>query len=159
MKTLSTVIIIGVLIVAGILVFKDRNSNTANNSEVTTETTNTGTTESTTTGSVDITTPVGGVSSEVTTGEIKKFTVTGKNFSYTPNTLNVNKGDQVEITFINSQGMHDFVVDGYQARTKIIKTGEKEILTFSADKAGTFEFYCSVGEHRQMGMVGKFIVK
>jgi uncharacterized cupredoxin-like copper-binding protein len=30
---------------------------------------------------------------------------------------------------------------------------------FVADKTGTFEFYCSVGNHRQMGMVGTLVVQ
>ena len=30
---------------------------------------------------------------------------------------------------------------------------------FIADKAGTFEYYCFVGNHRQMGMVGTLTVK
>jgi len=32
-------------------------------------------------------------------------------------------------------------------------------VTFVADKAGEYEFYCSVGQHRANGMVGKLIVK
>ena len=42
--------------------------------------------------------------------------------------------------------------------TKVIKTGETDTVEFIVDKAGTFEFYCSVGEHRNMGMVGALTV-
>src|SRR5207248_1619757 len=38
----------------------------------------------------------------------KTFTVSGQNFSFSPNTLTVNKGDKVKITFTNSGGFHDF---------------------------------------------------
>ena len=42
---------------------------------------------------------------------------------------------------------------------KKINTGNKTSVTFVANKAGEFEFYCSVGNHRAQGMVGKLIVK
>ncbi len=35
----------------------------------------------------------------------------------------------------------------------------KTFVEFTADKKGTFEYYCSVGEHRVNGMKGKFIVE
>ena len=30
---------------------------------------------------------------------------------------------------------------------------------FTVDKTGTFEYYCSVGQHRANGMVGNLIVE
>src|SRR3990167_9256749 len=38
-------------------------------------------------------------------------------------------------------------------------TGQSASVEFTADKAGGFEYYCSVGTHRAMGMVGAFIVE
>ena len=35
----------------------------------------------------------------------------------------------------------------------------EEVLEFTADKAGSFEYYCSVGEHKAMGMVGTLKVE
>jgi len=89
---------------------------------------------------------------------IKEFTVTGQNFSLTPSTLAVKKGDTVKITFKNADGTHDLRIDEFNAATKRIRTGEQETITFVADKAGSFEFYCSVGSHRQMGMKGTLTV-
>lgn len=93
-----------------------------------------------------------------TAGNVKEFTVTGKPFSFAPNAITVNKGDTVKITFVNENGMHDWVLDEFNARTKQIGGGQSETVTFVADKAGTFEYYCSVGTHRQMGMVGTLTV-
>lgn len=90
---------------------------------------------------------------------VKTLTVEGKNFSFSPSTLNVNKGDKVTIIFKNSGGMHDFVIDAYNVKTKQIGSGEQDTVTFTADKAGNFEYYCSVGNHRAMGMTGKLTVK
>ncbi len=93
------------------------------------------------------------------TGAVKEFTVTGKNFSFDPSTITVNQGDQVKITFVNSGGFHDFRIDGYNVGTSKINGGAQESFEFTADKAGTFEYYCSVGTHRQMGMRGTLTVQ
>jgi len=90
---------------------------------------------------------------------VKEFTVIGSNFAFAPNELKVKKGDTVKITFKNSGGMHDFVLDEFKAKTDIIKSGEQAEVTFIADKAGSFEYYCSVGNHRAMGMKGTLIVE
>ncbi len=89
---------------------------------------------------------------------VKEFTVTGQNFSFSPSTLSVNKGDKVRITFKNSGGTHDWVIDEFNARTQRISGGQTETIEFTADKTGTFEYYCSVGTHRQMGMKGALTV-
>jgi plastocyanin len=92
-------------------------------------------------------------------GTTKEFTITGSSFSFAPNAITVNKGDTVKITFKNANGFHDLVIDEFNARTQKINGGQSETITFVADKAGTFEYYCSVGTHRQMGMVGTLTVK
>lgn len=90
---------------------------------------------------------------------VKEFTISGQNFSFNPNKLSVKKGDRVKITFKNSDGFHDFVIDEFGAATKQTKAPTTEVLEFTADKVGTFEYYCSVGSHRSMGMVGTLTVE
>jgi plastocyanin len=87
------------------------------------------------------------------------ITVEGGDYYFKPNEIRVKKGEKVTITFTNAGGFHNFVVDEFNVKTKIIKDGEEETVTFTPDKAGTFEFYCSVGNHRAMGMKGKLIVE
>lgn len=99
-----------------------------------------------------------GSTSETVAANVKEFTVEGNNFAFLPNTLTVNKGDTVKLTFINKVGNHDLVIDEFNVRTKILNMGATETITFVADKSGTFEYYCSVGSHRQMGMVGTLTV-
>jgi plastocyanin len=94
-----------------------------------------------------------------TTGEVREFTVSGSNFQFSPSTIRVNEGDTVRITFQNQGGTHDWVIDEFNARTPVIQAGQSETIEFVADRAGTFEYYCSVGTHRQMGMVGTLIVE
>jgi plastocyanin len=90
---------------------------------------------------------------------VKEFTVTGKNFSFEPKTLTVNNGDTVKITFKNVEGFHDLKIDEFNAATKQLQANKEETITFVANKTGSFEYYCSVGTHRQMGMKGALIVK
>lgn len=87
------------------------------------------------------------------------FTVNGGNFYFTPKTITVQKGDTVTINFKNDGGFHDFKIDEFNVATKQINGGQTDSVTFVADKVGTFEYYCSVGTHRQMGMVGTLTVK
>lgn len=92
-------------------------------------------------------------------GETKTFAVKGSNFAFDVKEIKVKKGDTVAIEFENVEGFHDWVIDDFVARTKQLQAGEKETIQFVADKTGTFEYYCSVGQHRKFGMVGKLIVE
>ena len=88
-----------------------------------------------------------------------ELTVVGSNYKFDPATITVKKGEMVKITFKSMGGIHDLVVDGYNVRTKTIGSGEQDSLEFTADKVGSFEYYCSVGNHRAMGMKGMLIVE
>jgi nitrosocyanin len=99
-----------------------------------------------------------GTSTPPVTSMVKEFTVSGTNFKFTPTTLAVKKGDTVKITFKNTGGVHNFKIDEFNVGTKQIQGGTEETVQFVADKAGTFEYYCSVGTHRQMGMKGTLTV-
>lgn len=99
------------------------------------------------------------VSPEAMKAEAKTFKVTASNFSFSVKEMRVKKGDTVIITYINSEGFHDWVIDEFNKRTQKIGEGKSETIQFVADKKGTFEYYCSVGAHRANGMVGKLIVE
>lgn len=91
---------------------------------------------------------------------VRPFTVTGDtSFRFNPNEIRVKQGETVQITFKNAGGMHDWRLDEFSAKTKILQAGEEETISFVASRKGSFEYYCSVGNHRQMGMVGTLIVE
>lgn len=90
---------------------------------------------------------------------VKTFVVNGNNFAFAPQTLQVNKGDKVRIVFKNTGGFHDLKIDEFNVATKKINGDQEDTVEFVADKAGTFEYYCSIGEHRAMGMKGVLTVK
>ena len=93
------------------------------------------------------------------TASPREFMVEARNFEFSVKEIRVKKGDKVRINFKSTNGFHDWVVDEFNARTAQVNTGGSSFIDFKADKTGTFEFYCSVGTHRQMGMVGKLIVE
>ena len=89
-------------------------------------------------------------------GSIK---VEGGKFYFKPNEIRVKKGEKVKIIFTNAEGLHDFVIDEFAVKTDRISDGQTTEVEFTPDKTGTFEFYCSVPNHRQMGMKGNLIVE
>ncbi|MEK7545721.1 MAG: plastocyanin/azurin family copper-binding protein [Patescibacteria group bacterium] len=90
---------------------------------------------------------------------VKTFIVTGSSFSFDVKEMRVKKGDKVRIVFKNAEGFHDWVVDEFNARSAKLQAGGTETVEFTADKSGTFEYYCSVGQHRANGMKGNLIVE
>ncbi|HLC31158.1 MAG TPA: plastocyanin/azurin family copper-binding protein [Candidatus Nanoarchaeia archaeon] len=73
--------------------------------------------------------------------------------------IKVKKGDKIRIEFTSSEGFHDWKLDEFNAATAKINAGGSSSVEFIADKTGTFEYYCSVGQHRANGMKGKLIVE
>ena len=91
--------------------------------------------------------------------DMQFFEVTGGMFYFDPNEIRVKAGDTVKIVFTSAEGMHDWRLDEFAAQTEITNVGETTEVTFVADTAGSYEFYCNVGNHRAMGMVGTLIVE
>jgi len=92
-------------------------------------------------------------------GDVKEITVQNDRLSYVQSEIRVNEGDTIRLTFENTGGRHDWVLDEFDAATEVIRGGESETIEFTADEAGEYEFYCSVPGHRQAGMWGTFIVE
>ncbi|WJH35340.1 cupredoxin domain-containing protein [Paenibacillus sp. CC-CFT747] len=97
----------------------------------------------------------GGSSSGGDSGGTKEITVAASNFKFEPSEIRVKKGQKVKITLDNKEGMHGLAIPEFNVDLK--KPGSAE---FTADKAGTFEFHCSVvcgAGHAEMK--GKLIVE
>jgi heme/copper-type cytochrome/quinol oxidase subunit 2 len=91
--------------------------------------------------------------------DIKVVEVVGGSFYFKPNEIVVKKGEKVKIVLNSADMMHDFVVDELAIKSSIVKSGETGEVEFIATEAGEYEFYCSVGNHKAMGMVGTLIVE
>lgn len=90
--------------------------------------------------------------------DVKEFTLVSSNYKFNPNQITVKQGDKVKITLKNTAGTHDLFIDGYKIQTKVIGAGKEEVLEFTADKTGTFDLWCTVGNHKSLGMLGKLVV-
>ena len=79
------------------------------------------------------------------------------NFFFKPDTITAKAGQTVNVTINSNEGFHTFVIDAINFK-KSTKTGES--FSFVAPTtAGSYEFYCDVGSHKSMGMVGTLIVE
>jgi plastocyanin len=87
------------------------------------------------------------------------FTVYGGNYYFDPNIIKVKQGTRVTIVFHNKEGLHNLKFEGYNVSTSIIPAYGEEKFSFIADKKGSFEYYCSSNNHRQLGMKGTMIVE
>ena len=87
------------------------------------------------------------------------ISVEGGSYYFKPNEIRVKKDQKVRIELKAVSLMHDFVIDELNVRTEIVQSGDTGVVEFTPDQAGEFEFYCSVGNHRQLGMIGKLIVE
>ena len=92
-------------------------------------------------------------------GEVREFNLIAANFKYDLAEIRVKEGDKVRINLSAAEGMHDWVIDEFNAGTDRIQAGQSDSIEFVANRKGEFEYYCSVGNHRAMGMVGKLIVE
>lgn len=96
--------------------------------------------------------------------EIKIFVLTGENFKFVLDgednpEIRVNEGDKVRIEFISTSGFHDWVLEEFGAATAKVGENGETYVEFIAGEKGTFEYYCSVGAHRDNGMKGVFVVE
>ena len=74
--------------------------------------------------------------------------------------LIVHEGETIQINLINGEGAeHDIVVEQYAVRSnRILGRGASSTVSFTADKAGEFVYFCSIPGHREAGMEGRIQV-
>lgn len=90
--------------------------------------------------------------------EVKTVEVEAGMFYFNPKEIEVKKGEKVRIILKNVEGVHDFVIDELGVNSGIIQAGQNTEFEFVAGKVGEFEYYCSVSNHRAMGMKGTLFV-
>jgi uncharacterized cupredoxin-like copper-binding protein len=88
-------------------------------------------------------------------GEVVKLSAT--DFAFTPSDPAVNKTGTVTFEVTNDgQAPHALEVEGPEgeAETETIQPGDSATLEVSLSKPGSYEMFCPVGNHEQMGMKG-----
>ncbi len=87
-----------------------------------------------------------------------EINMTAKQFGFDPGSVTVKKGDRVRIRITSLDIDHGFAISAYGIDRKIAG-GTTEVIEFTADKEGEFDFVCSIpcGELHRM-MKGKLVV-
>ena len=92
-------------------------------------------------------------------GETKTINIEAESYSFNPKEIRLKKGESIQIVMTAKDMMHDFNIDEFDVKLPVTAAGETNSVTFIADTIGEFEYYCSVGQHRQLGQVGTLVVE
>lgn len=90
---------------------------------------------------------------------VHEFKMTARSYEFDPAVITVKKGEKVRLIITATDRKHGIEIEGYDI-DQILNVGEPTTIEFTADKAGTFEFKCSVFcgfGHRKMK--GKLVVE
>ena len=86
--------------------------------------------------------------------------IEASNYEFSITEITANRGDTVTVEMTSTEGMHDFVIDEFDVQSEVVNSGGSTLVTFTIpeDASGSFEYYCSIGNHRDLGMVGTLTV-
>ncbi|HVA23471.1 MAG TPA: cupredoxin domain-containing protein [Chloroflexota bacterium] len=126
--------------------------------------------------------PGAGVQAPPAAAAVQQVTISAKELSFTPNSVQLTVGRPVQLTIRNDGQMDHDIKSGIPIRgLQYLKAdndtaeqqqnaqrgvldidfnkGDTGQVTFVPTKAGTYQFYCDQPGHREAGMVGSFIVQ
>lgn len=90
---------------------------------------------------------------------VQQVAIQGLDIKFNLNTLTVNAGQPVELTYENRGVIdHAFKIDGIAKEIKI-RPGETRVITFTAKKPGDYRFVCAMPGHEMAGMSGTLRVQ
>ena len=72
----------------------------------------------------------------------REFTVTARDYSFSPNRVEVQQDDLIKLTVQSADNAYGFTIDDYRV-SKRVPAGGSTVVEFRADRAGTFAFYSS----------------
>ncbi len=75
--------------------------------------------------------------------QTRDITVDARAFAYAPATIQIHRGDTVNLTLESMDAAHGLSIDGYNVNVQA-EPGTNSHVTFIADKEGTFKFRCSL---------------
>lgn len=74
---------------------------------------------------------------------VKDFEVVAQRFSFTPERLDVTRGDHVRLTVRSADGTHGLAIKTLKLDIQVPKGGTPVVLEFDADQSGSFPITCS----------------
>jgi cytochrome c oxidase subunit 2 len=88
---------------------------------------------------------------------VRSFEVVAQRFSFTPDHLEVTRGDHVRLTVRSADGTHGLAIKKLKLEIVVPKGGEPVVLEFDADQAGSFPIscseYCGRGHSKMSGLL------
>jgi cytochrome c oxidase subunit 2 len=86
----------------------------------------------------------------------KVIKITAKKFEYSPDKIELKKGEEVQLEFTSLDRLHGFSCPGLGIRIDI-RPGQENKLKFVPNKVGTFPFhcdnFCGAGHERMTGTI------
>jgi plastocyanin len=73
----------------------------------------------------------------------KEILIQARRYSYSPNIIEVNKGDRVVLRLISEDVHHGIYLDGYGLQTSA-RPGQEGTISFQATRTGRFPFRCTI---------------
>jgi len=73
----------------------------------------------------------------------RQIKINASSFEYDPGVIRVNPGDRVTLELSSTDVTHGIAIDGYNLQVTA-EPGQKQSLTFIADRQGTYRLRCSV---------------
>jgi cytochrome c oxidase subunit 2 len=93
------------------------------------------------------------------TGEVKEFTMTAMQWQFSPDNIEVDKGDKVVLKIKSVDVTHGIAIPAFKV-WETLEPGKEVRIEFIADKTGTFSFACSVPcGPGHTSMLGKIVVR
>lgn len=86
-------------------------------------------------------------------GEARVITITADNWSFSPATITVRKGENVQLKIVSKAGVHGFAVPSLGINTAVTAGGDAVTVTLPTGKAGIYDAFCSIpcgAGHRDM---------
>ena len=91
--------------------------------------------------------------------ETKEFNIIAKQWDFSPSTITVNEGDNVILNIESIDVTHGFSLLSFGVSEQLVSGNIVEI-EFTADKKGTFSFFCNVQcGSGHIGMKGTLVVQ
>lgn len=104
-----------------------------------------------------VTTPVS--SAAQAAPQVHEIQMTAKKYEFSPNPIRVKKGERVRLIITATDRDHGIKIEAFGVEQRL-KKGVPTTVEFTADKAGTFPFKCSVHcGFGHSGMKGTLIVE
>ncbi|HSG44266.1 MAG TPA: cupredoxin domain-containing protein [Anaerolineales bacterium] len=77
------------------------------------------------------------------TPQERTLEIDARQYAYSPSDIRVNQGDTITLHLVSTDVVHGIYIDGYDLSFEA-DPGQTAMLTFIADKPGSFRFRCNV---------------